>query len=327
MPPTIEKLSIKRAKHELGELVGQDKLIVFAGSGMSVDSGLPNWDDFLSQFIEYASDLVHQLDNPAERGPYLQILKSARESREAYPTEVAEVVKRDVLEDMEERTSQNISGDLQRWFLATFGGKTPNIYHKLLTATDYPCILTSNYDDLFGRAARDLGDMHLPLHTYTFRDASKIVASLYSSKRCLVHIHGQAHDLQLDEIVFTAKDYTQMIAGKYQGFRFCLESLFVRYSTLFLGYGLSDPHLEDLVKEVSFFLGFSNLTDLPWNYLVVQEKRAGEVYQLYKNKLRTKLIVFSDDTITMKRQYCDLLTYLHNVKPVANISQRKFEFG
>ncbi|WP_339067195.1 SIR2 family protein [Teredinibacter turnerae] len=70
-----------------------------------------------------------------------------------------------------------------------------------------------------------------------------------------------------------------------------MQSLFLRYSTLFVGYGASDPHLEDLLEEFAYFFDFSESKNMSKNYLVVLRDKNQAVLEAYKKKMRTELVV------------------------------------
>jgi hypothetical protein len=192
-----------------------------------------------------------------------------------------------------------------------FNQKTPNILHSLIVKTSYPFILTSNYDTLFEDAAYTEGFNDLASSIYTYKDQLEIMSAIYNNKQCIIHIHGTATTLNIDELIFTKEDYNKIILKKYEGFSFALRILFTRYSTLFLGYGASDPHLEEVLEELAEFFPLEDKTfTLPESYLVTMRDKADSIMEAYKNRVRTNLIVIDDFS-----QYQDLLSHLQNKNP------------
>ena len=52
-------LTAADASRILGGLLSEGKLSIFAGSGVSVDSGLPQWDGFIDKYITICEMLDH----------------------------------------------------------------------------------------------------------------------------------------------------------------------------------------------------------------------------------------------------------------------------
>ena len=65
----------------LSEKLAKQELIIFVGSGISVDSGLPTWEGFLEKFIDMAESLP--LDGTAENE--LKKLAAASSSLSDFP--------------------------------------------------------------------------------------------------------------------------------------------------------------------------------------------------------------------------------------------------
>jgi hypothetical protein len=92
-----------------------------------------------------------------------------------------------------------------------------------------------------------------------------------------------------------------------------MQNLFSNYSTLFIGYGGSDPHLEDLLEEQAFNMNYSNRR-LPQNFLVSLANKTDKVIENYKRKRRTEIIAIND--------YSDYEVLLHRLAvlhPRANL--------
>lgn len=80
---------------------------------------------------------------------------------------------------------------------------------------------------------------------------------------------------------------------------------------LFVGYGGSDPHLEDLTEELCYFFDFTAGKGMARNYLVVNKGSYGPILEHYKERMRTELIVVDDNF----RKSAKLLKGLRDAAP------------
>ena len=208
-----------------------------------------------------------------------------------YPERVASVLK-DWIVEVNNSTNENLQKYFTSWMFSKFSSGEPNENHKLIVGTNYNFILTSNYDNLLEKAARIGKFEEINRNTYSYKDKStydKLASRIYSDSPTLIHVHGDLHGIALDEFVFTSEDYVKIVRN-YPGFRMMLQSLFLKYSVLFVGYGGSDPHLESFMEEIAYFMNWSMLPELPRYYMVLKRKKAGAILNKYKSKLRTTII-------------------------------------
>lgn len=284
--------SIDGALEELAPIMERNRLVVFAGSGVSVDapSSLPVWDDLMTEFITFCREDVEPW--LPEEYQFHDLLDAADIAKINYPARVASALKKKLAE-IEENTHFNVNTLVSRWLTRFFSGREPNTNHHLIVSTGYPFIMTSNYDMLIEEAARNLGFGDLVLHSYTYRDASQVASVFYNRQPSVIHVHGTFHDIPVDEIIFTAEDYT-IIKRKYPGFRASLINLFTSYSVLFIGYGGSDPHLEDLVEEIAYQLDWPTSGGLPRYFLALPAHKVDAVLSKYKELHRTDIIVLNN---------------------------------
>ncbi len=305
-------LTLEEGVEELTPLLKSGRLIAFVGSGMSIDSGLPSWDGFLEDFISFCRNIKDQYGR-RETGVFDtllpdKLLEDAGVEKEFRPAHVAMVLK-DAIYSTPEHIRSNIENDFKKWFYRQFVMAEPNKNHYQIVGTKYPFILTSNYDLLLEEAQKSIG---VPYGSYSLFDKERVVSAIYQNAPSIIHVHGKYDEALFDKIVFTAKDYIEITKNKYPGSRFILQSLFAQYSTVFFGYGASDPHLEDLAEELSYYLDFSVDVDLPKSYLVVLKSKIKDdgIFDRYKEALRTKLIGIND-----LQEYDQLLWKLNMAAP------------
>lgn len=280
--------SVKESIDVLRPILQARKLIVFVGSGISVPSGLPTWDGLLSGFIDFASNLQPHLSDDEK---FIELIEDAKKQKDQYPARVALVLRNRLLE-IEQNGIANVLRRFNMWLTDTLTGK-PNDYHKFIVSTNYPFILTTNYDGLLESAADELGYFELGINSFSFDNAHKLAAAIYEEKPSIIHVHGDYTQIALEKFIFTADDY-QIIEKNYPGFRLAIQSLFLQYSILFVGYGGSDPHFEKLMEEMAYWLGWSINKSLPRCFLVLKEGKAGEVLSRYKKRMRTDVITIND---------------------------------
>lgn len=300
-------LSLEEAKQVLTPLVQSGRLIIFVGSGISKDSGLPLWDGFIDNYIDFCKHLANQYRSyEIEKFFESDLLNNATDQKNSRPAHVATVLKARMSE-LPKNIKTNVENDFRRWFFKIFAAAEPNIKHKLIAGTNYPYILTSNYDLLLEEAAKNIG---FPYYSLSFFQKDLIAEALYLRKPAIIHVHGQCTDVLLDKIILTSEDYIKIIKKSEPGFSFSVQSLFLTHSTLFVGYGASDPHLEDLIEEFAYFFDFPQTSNMSKNYLVVKRDKVGKIFDDYKRRMRTELIVIDDFT-----EYESLLSHLQTASP------------
>jgi hypothetical protein len=284
----IEKLSSEMKKR---------RLIVFVGSGISIPppSNLPDWDGFVTEFIQLCKSIGRLL--PLEvKVTYNNLLLDAESIMAKDPLKVASVL-RDFLKDLDKNRTVNVNLQqrCERWFSEFFASRSPNSYHELIASTNFPYILTSNYDTLIEKAFENSNFYSdLSLQSHSFDEADVIAAALFSKDFAIIHIYGVFSSVSLENIVFTSEDYTKMLRRKYPGFTMCMQNLFSNYSTLFIGCGGIDSHLEDLFEEQAFNMNYNKNKRLPQNFLVSLAGKADRVMENYHKKRNTEIITIND---------------------------------
>jgi len=304
-------IEINEAVNRLAPLLQQEKLIAFVGSGVSRRSLLPDWDGFLKEFAKFCAIALEQDDDPTIQA----LVKDALDAGAHHnPIHLATVLKQTLVErEKQDSLTFDITSGLQEWFAKTFLNAKPNELHNLIVRTNFPFLLTTNYDRLLEEAARECGINELYLRAFSFVEdhRKKLAAAVYNRSPCVIHIHGLATGIVLENVILTAEDYIKIIKRRHHGFTFIIQQLLFNYHTLFLGYGASDPHLEDLIEELAFFRNFpDDHARLPKSFLVVKREKARPIFEKYKKKMGTELIVIDD-----YEQYQDFLKMLNAAAP------------
>lgn len=286
------QLTFDEGLAQLGSLLQKRRLLVMAGSGVSIPppSSLPDWDSLLVQFIGFCKDQVVPLLDPAD--DFNDVVDAALRKRHRYPIHVASVLKGKLL-DPELSRKYNTGGLFSRWVSEIFAAAKPNDNHRAIVSTNYPFILTTNYDDLLAKAAVEKGFAWLSARAFSYDDLSHVAAAIYEEEPCIIHVHGIYYEANLGRVVFTAQDYIG-IKRRNSGFALALQGLLMRYSILFVGYGASDPHLEALMEEVGDRSLGSAAAGYPKFFIVLRKDKADKVLVKYKGQFSTDIIALDD---------------------------------
>ena len=257
----------------LGNLMEKKKLVLFVGSGISIDSKMPSWDNLSLEFLalcrkifevykkSFNEEIIHNINIIIEK------ISNSENQRKPDILDAISVF-RNFLDDIDHDRVNEI---FKEWFIGLFGGSSFNENHEYIVSTNYPIILTTNYDRLLTEAAGKLGYMDLFKNSFgltTYKDAARCI---YEEESFILNIHGKAIEVQYDNIVLTKKDYVKIMRD-LPSLRMILETIFIKYPILFVGYGMSDPHLEELIEEISFSFNYSE-NNVRKFFIVIREDK------------------------------------------------------
>lgn len=270
-------------------LISEKKLSVFAGSGISVESGLPTWDGFIDKYIEICEKLNSSIDASLR---FDSIIEDAKKHTDSNLIETITALKDKVKNCKSNGVDVGFCDDrLNKLFYSA----TPNDYHRLLVSTDYNHIITTNYDSLLEDAADEMGYNDLLTHAYSYiaGDTAKITSAIYGGKTAIIHAHGKIADIKLDQFVLTKNDYLGIMKHN-PGFRMIINTVFIMNSVLFVGYGGSDPHFEDIIEDLNFSLNWrSNAAHLPKCYIMMKADKVTPIREFLNDSNRVDLIAFN----------------------------------
>ncbi|HDX9610335.1 hypothetical protein COE95_14275 [Bacillus toyonensis] len=201
----IEK--IRKAKE-------QDKLVVFVGAGVSVNSKLPTWYDLVS---ELAEEMGMNVGNSVDS--FMQIPQYYFNERG------------------EKEYLEKIEGILNR--------KTykPNIIHEQIIDLNPKHIITTNYDDLLEQSFK--------LYNKSYHVVSDNSDLPYASQdQMLIKMHGC---LKKKNIVLKEDDYLSY-SSNFKLIETYIKSLFSTHIILFIGYSAEDPNFKLIFQWVKDIL-------------------------------------------------------------------------
>jgi len=303
-------ITTSEAKDELSTLLDKGRLCVFAGSGVSVDtpSELPTWDGFVSKYIEICKRIN---DMASDDLKFNEIISDAEYNSELDAINTITALK-DRIKHWKDKSGLSLDRYTQK-LNDIFATDNFNEYHDAIVNTNYSHILTTNYDTLLDEAAECGGYVDLCKRIYTYTEADKISSAIYQRESALIHVHGIRSRIAFDEFVLTRDDYKR-IKDKNPGFRTIMNNLFMNYSMLLVGYGGSDPHMEDVIEDINLSLGWLDselgLGSLPTYYIILHKDKVSPIVDHIKYRNRTKII-----PVEKYSESLELLKYLATKHP------------
>lgn len=283
-------LELDDAIHELRIELARGKLIAFVGSGVSVQSGLPVWDEFLRLYIEFATQWLTTTSGAASASDWAE---SAKRELEKNPLVVVEVLSR-VLRNNMDLGGTDYADTFSHWMVSLFGQAEPGFLHSLIVQTNYAGIITTNYDLLLERACRSNGLAGMASQSFNGFEAGKVLRALAETRPFIWHIHGTLHG-PLGSIVFGHFDYENILRSGQAALRKVLQTIFMTNSILFLGYGASDPHVQHILWDLADSIGSDYLhRSMPRRFIPILRQRWNLVLESHMHNLGIETILFND---------------------------------
>lgn len=270
------------------QTLSEGRLSIFAGSGISVESGLPAWDGFIDKYIEICEELNKSLE-PCYQ--FTDIIADAKASKDKNLISTITALKGKVKEVKTHGVNTDFCDDELN---ALFYGADPCEYHKTIVATNYKHIITTNYDALLEKAAKLEGYTSLLTRAYSYTEQQNLSMAIYSGKTAIIHAHGKIADIKLDQFVLTEEDYLAIMKHN-PGFRLIINSIFLTNSVIFAGYGGSDPHFEDIISDLNMTLNWNaGGVDLPRCYIMLRKDKVTPIREFLSDKHRVDIITFNE---------------------------------
>lgn len=270
------------------QILNEGRLSIFAGSGISVESGLPAWDGFIDKYIEICEELNESLDSDLQ---FSDIIDDAKEKKDRDLIATVTALKDKVKECKKHGVNTDFVDDELN---AMFYSAVPNEYHNYIVSTNYRHIITTNYDSLLEKAARAQGIKSLTTRSYSYTDETNLSKAIYSGETAIIHAHGKISDLKLDQFVLTKDDYLAIMKHN-SGFRLIINSIFLTTSVLFVGYGGSDPHFEDIISDLNMTLKWAGgEVDLPRCFIMLRKDKVTPIRKFLNDKQRVDIVLFDE---------------------------------
>lgn len=207
---------------ELVDAVRRGECVLFVGSGLSSEAGLPGWDELVTRLAS-ALGVVPEPRRDTEY--YLDLAQWYRESPLEQEKPLAEIV---------------------RETFAAAGDVRPTLAHYLLMGLPVQYVVTTNYDDLLEVALRAL--RRYPLVVV---EQSEVAGTGRRDGVHVVKLHGDAR--RGKGFVLSRDDYEAFFQDR-PALASLLEGLLLNQTFLFTGYSLRDPDFRQIHHRVSAML-------------------------------------------------------------------------
>ncbi|WP_026726177.1 SIR2 family protein [Flavobacterium sasangense] len=261
---------------KLENIIKNNKLILFAGSGLSRNFGLPDWNKMVIETIKL-------IDKP-NLNPFIELLKNG-DTMSAI--DVLEFLKNDEKE-IRSYIKENFAIDLNQDF---------SLHKKLLELTNNK-VITTNYDNAFELASNSKILPTNPTSKYNINQVNK------DDKPFILKLHGSY--TEPDNCVVFRDDYEKLYFEENdQAAPEKLKFLFSEYTFLFMGFSFSDPDINMIFSKLDKVFGGFNK-----HFIITSEPEKFKDYKFLEpikidNYYETNFII--DDLLKLKN---DVLTDL-----------------
>lgn len=218
--------------NKISEILSREDTILFIGSGVSRWSGLPSWEQMISElakFIDYRGLNSELIIEEKTNGDLLQAASYG----------------------FDQLTKQQIGEFIKE--SCKFGIAEPHEIHKKIVSFGARCYITTNYDDLLESALNQWCPENKDYHIVTNKHLTETAGII--SARALNFIfkpHGDVNDS--DSIILTREQYRMLLPnGERQNALESLKILLASRSVVYIGFGLRDPdfiYIKDILSNI-----------------------------------------------------------------------------
>jgi NAD-dependent SIR2 family protein deacetylase len=219
------------------EKINKNQIVIFAGAGLSMNAGLPSWKELIINILEEISD----------KEPKSEKYKIALNDEIMTPLDVLnkiEIHKEYAIEALEKK-------------IRSYDNKKPTLLYELLSEISTK-IITTNYDCLLETQFQDFEKIQ---YYNTFK-----VSKISEYEKYIYKIHGDIHEP--DKCILFPSQYEKLYGEKEQTSVFELKKIISDKSILFIGFSLSDPHINYVFNFITeLYSGFT-----PEHFIITAEK-------------------------------------------------------
>ncbi|WP_233711486.1 SIR2 family protein [Helicobacter salomonis] len=260
----------------------ENYLSIFAGAGISADSGLPKWDKLMETLRE-------KLYGKIDRSEDYRVRAKEFLEQHSIPSQ-KELV--DFIKEIEKNLKKELCDEIKRGgdylvlaekFFNQFGRVVyyqelqklipsqaePNDLHLEIVKLNLKNLITTNWDNLFEKAIYKAG-----MFFDIIKTDSDVGKSMGFSK--LIKMHGS---LDRRNIVFREKDYLEY-SQKFPLIENYIKGVFSTDLVVLVGYSLGDPNVKQIISWVNFHS--KNLK--PIFFIKTNDPFEKIEFEFYKNK-------------------------------------------
>lgn len=258
-----------QAIKEIQKAQEKNQLVIFVGSGVSNNSGIPTWGDLIKVIAdEIGYDKCNSCKNRQEDCPKSECKERYDFSQDEYLRIPEYYFQKDTSIDHRQYY------DLIKNTLKNDKPSNP-IDDEIFEILPHH-IITTNYDALLEKSK----NLNSKLYTVVNQDSDLLSKS---DERYILKMHG---DLETpDTIVLKESDYIDY-EQEHTLISTFVRSLLINHTFLFLGYSLNDYNLNLIIGWINYFKKFYKVEDRPMNYMVSFE----DPFEYEKMRLKDKNI-------------------------------------
>lgn len=206
----------------------QDRLVFYCGAGISIGAGFPTFGGLVDAVYRELKAAPSELEQIAYKAQQYDRTLGLLENRVRSPRVRAAV--RAALRTPS-RATFPVHQALLRLATDKFGARSPRL-------------VTTNFDNLFDRAASAIG---MPILRDT---APALPVPKPSHWRSIVYLHGALEPTEREQLVYTSADFGRAYLTEAWAAKF-VTTLCQHFTVLFVGYSLEDPVLRYIMDALA----------------------------------------------------------------------------
>lgn len=210
--------------NELKEAIKNNKIILFVGSGVSLDLGMPSWNELVKNIID---DIVQKTGNTD-----LDMLK------DILTQGVMDAI--DILELIEKKKYRKYAFNYIEKNLRLNDNAKLDLHKKLFEFC--PRIITTNYDHAFERATEDKVSI-------INNDSINGLTNLSNKEEYILKIHGDVNDPE--KCILFKSDYDKLYNDKTGLFMSQLKNCVLNKTLIFIGFSFNDPYIKEIMDHIN----------------------------------------------------------------------------
>lgn len=273
---------INRFIKEFSKELAENNAAIFAGAGLSVDSGHVNWQGLLEDFAdELGLDVNRETDLIAVAQYYLNKNHNNRHA-----------------------LSQKIANEFHV-------GKLPNDNHKILARLPIFTYWTTNYDRLIEKALENSGKKVDVKYTIPH-----LALTIHGRDAIVYKMHGDVENS--DKAIISKDDYEAyyMSHGAYIN---TLSGDLISKTFLFIGFSFTDPNLDYILSRIR--VNFQNNTRKHYCFFKELDQLKDEAVENFQYRKTKQALIIQDLArfnihVILVKKYSDITSILKKLEDV-----------
>ena len=246
------------------------KACFFVGAGLSIGAGFPTWPGLLEKLVDVLKargTLSKQklLDYDTLKGDPSKFLILA--------------------EDLKTELGNEYFDRMEEWFGQPDAKPTQN--HELIAKIPANLSITINYDRLLENAF-DKVHKYYPNY-FTYKQSREAANSFWKEKYFVLKAHGDANS-DPQGLILSQRDYRKTLYRE-TGYRSLLQTIFSKFSIVFVGVSLNDPEFNQLLD----YLHDSYHGGGPTHYALLEKEKLNDTLtRQYLEQFKVQTICYKN---------------------------------